>query len=104
MEIGSLEIRMPPPAVPAAYRHAPLPRYPAAARALGLEGIVVLSVLVRRDGHVDDARVAASSGATMLDEAALAAVRKWRFEPATRGGHAVESVVEVPMKFALRLQ
>jgi protein TonB len=95
-------MRIPPPAVPATYRHAPLPRYPAAARAQGLEGVVVLSVLVRRDGHVDEARVAVSSGATMLDEAALAAVQTWLFAPATRGGLAVESVVEVPLKFALR--
>ena len=88
--------------MPAAYRHAPLPRYPAAARALGLEGMVVLSVLVRYDGRVDDARVAVSSGAAILDDAALAAVRKWLFTPATRGGRAVESVVEIPVKFALR--
>ena len=88
--------------MPAAYRHAPLPRYPAAARALGLEGVVVLSVIVRYDGRVDDARVAVSSGAAILDEAALAAVRKWLFAPATRGGRAMESVVEIPVKFALR--
>jgi len=102
VEIGSLEIRAAPLPVPAAYRHAPLPRYPAAARAQGLEGVVVLSVLVRYDGRVDDARVAVSSGTTILDEAALAAVRTWLFTPASRGGHAVESVVEVPVKFALR--
>jgi protein TonB len=72
-----------------------------AAREQGLEGVVVLSVLVRHDGRVEDARVAISSGARVLDEAALAAVRTWLFAPATRGGHPVESVVEVPVKFAL---
>jgi protein TonB len=73
-----------------------------AAREQRLEGVVVLSVLVRQDGRVEDARVASSSGAAVLDDAALAAVRTWIFAPATRGGRPVESVVEVPVKFALR--
>ena len=89
-------------AVPAAYRHTPPPRYPLAARQQGLEGMVVLSVLVRRDGRVEDARVVLSSGALALDDAALTAVRTWLFAPATRGGRPVESIVEVPVKFALR--
>ena len=72
------------------------------AREQGLEGVVVLSVLVRPDGRVEDARVASSSGAEVLDEAALGAVRTWLFTPATRGGRAVESIVEVPLTFALR--
>jgi protein TonB len=102
IELGALEMRIPPRPVPAAYRHAPLPRYPTAAREQGLEGVVVLSVLIRQDGRVDDARVAISSGAIVLDQAALAAVRAWLFAPATQGGRPVESVVEVPVKFALR--
>ena len=101
-DLGALETRIVPRPVPAAYRHAPVPRYPMAAREQGLEGVVVLSVLVRYDGRVDDARVAVSSGAIVLDQAALAAVRTWLFAPATQGGRPVESVVEVPVKFALR--
>ena len=101
-ELSPFEMRIAPRPVPAAYRHAPPPRYPTMAREQGLEGVVVLSVLVRHDGRVDDARVAVSSGAIVLDQAALAAVRTWLFAPATRGGRAVESVVEVPVKFALR--
>ena len=95
-------MRIVPRPMPAAYRHAPLPRYPTLAREQGLEGVVVLSVLVRHDGRVDEARVAVSSGTIVLDQAALAAVRTWLFAPATRGGRPVESVVEVPVKFALR--
>jgi protein TonB len=102
VDVGPLEIRTAPGGVPAAYRHTPPPRYPTAARASGLEGVVVLNVLVRPDGRVDEARVAVSSGARILDDAALAAVRTWLFAPATRDGRPVESVVEVPLKFALR--
>lgn len=101
-DLGAFEMRIASRPVPAAYRHAPAPRYPMAAREQGLEGVVVLSVLVRHDGRVDDARVAVSSGAVVLDQAALAAVRTWLFAPARRDGRAVESVVEVPVKFALR--
>ena len=101
-ELGSFELRIAPRPVPAAYRHAPPPRYPTTAREQGLEGVVVLSVLVRHDGRVDDARVAVSSGTIVLDQAALAAVRTWLFAPATQGGRPVESIVEVPVKFALR--
>jgi TonB family protein len=97
-----LEMRAAPRPLPAAYRHTPPPRYPMAAREQRLEGVVVLSVLVRPDGRVEDARVASSSGASVLDDAALAAVRTWLFAPATREGRPVESIVEVPVKFALR--
>ena len=89
-------------AAPPAYRYTPPPRYPLLAREQGMEGVVMLSVLVRSDGRVEDARVANSSGAPVLDEAALTAVRTWLFVPATRGGRPVESIVEVPVKFALR--
>jgi protein TonB len=102
VEIGPFEMRIAPRPAPPAYRHAPPPRYPVAAREQGLQGVVVLSVLIRHDGRVEQARVAISSGAPVLDDAALAAVRTWLFEPATQGGRPVESVVEVPVKFALR--
>ena len=102
VELGTLEMRATARPVPPAYQHTPVPRYPADARHQGLEGVVVLSVLVRSDGRVEEARVAASSGTSVLDEAALAAVRKWTFVPARQGGRPVESVVEVPVKFALR--
>lgn len=96
-----IEIRAPQPLVPAAYRHTPLPPYPAAAREQRLEGLVVLSVLVGTSGRVVDVSVATSSGAPILDEVAVGAVRKWTFVPGHRGSRAVESVVEVPVKFAL---
>ncbi len=96
-----IEIRAPQPLVPAAYRHTPLPSYPPTAREQRLAGVVLLSVLVGASGRVVDVSVATSSGAPILDEVAVDAVRKWTFVPARRGSRAVESVVEVPVKFAL---
>ncbi len=78
------------------------PVYPAIARQRGWEGSVVVRAKVRADGSVADVSIAESSGRAVLDEAALSAVRQWRFVPASKDGRAVESVVDVPITFQLR--
>jgi protein TonB len=77
------------------------PAYPAEARRRHLEGLVVLQVAVSARGTPDSVAVLKSSGHALLDDAALAAVRLWRFEPATRGGIAVPAPAEVPVRFRL---
>jgi protein TonB len=77
------------------------PAYPAEARRRHLEGLVVLQVAVSAHGAPDNVTVLKSSGHALLDDAALAAVRLWRFEPATRGGIAVPAPAEVPVRFRL---
>lgn len=79
----------------------PLPRYPTAARRRGVEGTVTLAVRVSADGLPRAVEVARSSGSALLDEAALEAVRRWRFRPARRGAEAVEGRVNVPITFRL---
>lgn len=71
-----LEIRAARPQVPAAYREAPPPAYPRAAREQGAEGVVVLNVEVLATGRVGEVQVAVSSGARVLDETAVEAVRR----------------------------
>ncbi|PYN81190.1 MAG: energy transducer TonB [Candidatus Rokuibacteriota bacterium] len=102
--LAPIEITAPAaqPFVPAAYRETPLPSYPTAAREQGLEGVVVLGVLVGVNGRAVEISVRTSSGARVLDDAAVDAVRRWRFAPAKEGRRAVESWVEVPLKFALQ--
>jgi TonB family protein len=72
--------------------------YPESARALGIEGTVVLMVLVRRDGSVGDATVSEGLEAS-LDRSALSTVKEWKFAPAMRSGKTVEVVVEVEVEF-----
>jgi protein TonB len=85
-----------------AYAANPLPPYPLAARRQGREGVVVLDVLVGRDGHAAEVRVLNSSGHAPLDESATTTVRDhWRFSPARRDGEAVDSWVTVPIRFRL---
>jgi protein TonB len=79
----------------------PQPIYPADAWRLGREGRVVLYVRVDIQGRVRDARVRSSSGTRSLDQAALEAVRRWKFRPALRGHRPVEQAVLVPVSFRI---
>jgi len=88
------------PSRPDALRNAP-PAYPESARQRGIEGTVTLLVRVGRDGVVRDISVSKGSGSSALDEAALEAVRRWHFHPASLGSLPVESFVEVPIRFQL---
>jgi protein TonB len=71
------------------------------ARKRGYEGSVVLDVLVTREGKVKELALSASSGFSVLDQAALASVNTWLFEPGTRGGEKVDMWVKVPVRFKL---
>jgi TonB family protein len=71
------------------------------ARRRNLEGEVVLEIVVRRDGSVSDVKLISGLPAG-LNERAIAAVRQWRFAPATRLGQPVDVVVEVAVEFKLR--
>jgi periplasmic protein TonB len=77
------------------------PVYPELARDARLEGLVVVFALVGRDGRVLDARLDPERHAPLLDAAALAAARQWRFEPASSGGHTVAAWVSLPFRFVL---
>ena len=84
------------------YNVNPKPPYPRIARRLGAQGVVTLRVFVRKDGSVGQAEVLRSSGFRMLDNSALKTVRSaWRFIPAQMDGLAIDSWVEVPIKFVL---
>lgn len=78
------------------------PDYPEHERALGLEGEVVIGVDVDRFGVVIEARLLQPSRHAGFNRAALAAVRKWRFEPGTVDGVAVAGEVAVTIEFRLR--
>ncbi len=77
------------------------PSYPETARRRGNQGRVIVRVNVSADGEPLALSVARSSGYTTLDEAAIAAVRQWRFVPARRFGQPVAAEAEVPIVFRL---
>jgi protein TonB len=90
-----------PPSQNAAYLKNPKPAYPTQARKRGMEGRVILRVVVRADGGVKSVELQQSSGYDILDRAARITVVRWRFAPATRGGHVVDGEVLIPFDFRL---
>jgi protein TonB len=85
----------------AAYLNNPLPRYPAAARRRGQQGLVLLNVEVLAAGRCGRIGILHGSGHAMLDDAAVEAVRHWHFVPAARGGIPVDHWVQIPIRFQL---
>lgn len=92
----------PPSAASPRYGQNPAPTYPFEARRRGWEGTVLLSVEILENGRPERITVKQSSGYTVLDEAALGAVRRWTFIPAQRDGQPIRSQAEVPIVFSLR--
>ena len=84
------------------YQDNPPPFYPAKARRRGWQGRVLLEVRVTATGVVAGLKVEQSSGHPILDQAALKAVRDWRFVPALAVGRPVADIVTVPVHFQLR--
>ncbi len=79
------------------------PRYPESRRQRGQEGWVELSYVVNTQGSVDDVVVSDSSGVAAFERAAIAAVKKWQYEPASYNGALVkQSESKVRIVFALQ--
>lgn len=78
------------------------PRYPESARRRGIEGITLLKMRITAQGSVEDVQVERSAGHPDLDESAIEAVRRWRFDPARRAGAPVAVWVLIPVEFKLQ--
>jgi periplasmic protein TonB len=81
--------------------HEVKPDYTEEARRQGLEGEVVMEIVVRQSGSVGEVKVLHGMGSG-LDQRAIEAVRQWRFSPANRFGQPVDVIVEVSVEFRLR--
>lgn len=75
------------------------PIYPKGAADRKIQGVVVLEVTIATDGLVTNVRVLQSVPG--LDDAALTAVRQWRYTPATNDGMATDVISTVTVNFAL---
>lgn len=80
--------------------HDAAPAYPAIAQSARVQGIVIIQATIGVDGQVIDATVLRS--VPLLDEAALAAVRQWRYTPTRLNGAPVAVVMTVTVNFTLR--
>lgn len=114
---GSIDAPPPPPSPPPALEPAPAPvriggaikqpalltrvnpEYPLLALGARVEGIVILEAVVDREGRVEDVRILRSI--SMLDAAAIAAVRQWRYAPLLQHGKPMRFIVVVTLIFKL---
>jgi periplasmic protein TonB len=78
-----------------------LPEYSEEARKARFQGTVILDTIVRKDGTVQVVRIARSIGFG-LDEKAIEAVLKWKFQPGRMNGNPVPVVLNVQVNFNLR--
>jgi TonB family protein len=76
------------------------PVYPEDARAAGIEGVIILEIVIGENGSVIEARVLRSI--PELDQAAIDAVSQWQFEPTLLNGEPVELEMNVTVNFTLR--
>jgi periplasmic protein TonB len=79
--------------------HVP-PRYPPTAQAARVEGVVALEAVIDVTGRVNDVRVVHSIPA--LNQAAIDAVRQWRFTPTLLNGEPVSILLTVTVRFTLQ--
>ena len=78
----------------------PKPVYPDSAKKLGIAGTVVLQFVVSRGGNVENIRLI--SGDKMLADAAIQAVRRWKYNPFLLNGEPVTKQLEATFDFSLQ--
>jgi protein TonB len=76
------------------------PEYPKEARERQMQGSVVLDVGMGRDGAVEAVKLI--SGQALLADAAIVAVKQWRFKPRLVKGQPVEMQTKVMLNFRLQ--
>jgi protein TonB len=80
--------------------HHVAPLYPSIAQAARVEGTVIIQAIISTDGAVQEARV--MSGSPLLNDAALSAVKQWRYKPTTLNNQPVAVIMTVTVAFRLQ--
>jgi TonB family protein len=75
------------------------PSYPMLAKQMKVQGSVVLQALIGREGSIQDLRVL--SGPAILSNAAMDAVRQWRFRPYLQLGQPIETEARITVNFTI---
>ena len=75
------------------------PSYPMLAKQMKVQGSVVLQALIGREGSIQDLRVL--SGPAILSNAAMDAVRQWRFRPYYQQGQPIETEARITVNFTI---
>jgi len=86
---------------PIAIRKLPEPQYTDVARKVRLQGMVILEAIIDRNGDVTDVRILKPLGMG-LDNSALEAVKRWKFQPGTLHGQPVPVIYNLTVNFRLQ--
>ncbi len=78
----------------------PAPNYPSELQGKRVEGIVYVIFIIDKNGRVSNAKVQKSTHQA-FERPALAAIKKWKFDPGKRGGKPVPFRMRVPITFSL---
>lgn len=95
MDIQTRDLYDDPPSLVSQTR----PKYPEDAFSKGIEGIVIVELLISEEGRVAHAEIRESI--PPLDGAALESVRQWTFIPARKSGRPVPSMARAPVTFRI---
>jgi protein TonB len=76
------------------------PSYPPLARASRTQGVVILEAVITGEGTIDPARLRILSGHPLLNQAAVDAVRKWRYQPTLLNGQPMEILSTITVNFS----
>ena len=74
------------------------PVYPPLAKQARIQGVVILEAVIGKDGSISEIRVV--SGHPLLTQAAIDAVKQWRYKPTLLNGEPVEVVTTITVNFA----
>ena len=77
------------------------PPYPEIARKARIQGIVILEAVITKTGSVEEVKVLRALH-PILDQAAVNAVKQWKYQPATLNGRPVKVYFTVTVNFTLR--
>jgi protein TonB len=75
------------------------PEYPELAKRAGIEGVVILEAVIDVSGHVDHVKVLSSI--PMLNEAAIRAVKQWRYTPTELNGVPIPVLLTITVRFSI---
>jgi protein TonB len=76
------------------------PQYPALAKAARVQDYVMLQATLSKQGTIEDLKVL--HGHPLLNEAAIEAVKQWRYKPQTLNGQAIEVITTITVNFSFQ--
>jgi periplasmic protein TonB len=79
----------------------PMPPYTDEARRAGIEGIMVLQAIIRKNGTVTDVKVIKGLGYGLDESAVNTIVARWRFHPGTLNGEPVDVIASEEVRFRM---